>query len=76
MVGAIIMVKAAPGEAEALVERVLGQEFVTEVHVVAGDFDLVVEAEAPEVYDILHSVSTAIRGLAGVADTKSYVCLE
>ncbi|MFB6171534.1 MAG: Lrp/AsnC family transcriptional regulator [Haloarculaceae archaeon] len=76
MARAYIFVKASSGEAEPLLDAVRGQEYVTEAHVVAGDFDLIVEAEAPEVADILQSAGNAIRGIDGVADTRTYVCLE
>ncbi|WP_276258500.1 Lrp/AsnC ligand binding domain-containing protein [Haloglomus litoreum] len=76
MVRAFIMVKAEAGYAESTLEAVLELERVTEANVVAGDFDLVVEAEGEEVYDVLHSASNAIRAIEGVTDTKTYVCLE
>ncbi|MFB6205130.1 MAG: Lrp/AsnC ligand binding domain-containing protein [Haloglomus sp.] len=76
MVRAFIMVKAEAGHAESTVEEVLEFDRVTEAHVVAGDFDIVVEAEGEEVYDVLHSASNAVRRLEYVTDTKTYVCLE
>jgi DNA-binding Lrp family transcriptional regulator len=76
MVRAFIMVKAEAGHAEDVLEDVLAFGRVTEAHVVAGDFDLIVEAEGEEVYDVMHSAATAIRGLGDVTDTKTYVCLE
>jgi DNA-binding Lrp family transcriptional regulator len=76
MVRAFIMVKVDAGHAEAVLEEVVGLGRVTEANVVAGDFDLVVEAEGDEVYDVLHSASNAIRSVEGVTDTKTYVCLE
>lgn len=76
MARAYILVKASSGEAEPLLDAVRRQENVTEAHVVAGDFDLIAEAEAPEVSNILRSAGNAIRGLEGVSDTRTYVCLE
>lgn len=76
MVRAFIMVDIEAGHAETTLEDVLALERVTEANVVAGDFDLVVEAEGEEVYDVLHSVSNAVRALEHVTDTKTYVCLE
>lgn len=76
MVRAFIMVQAAAGHAEDVVESVLGFDHVVEAHVVAGEFDVIVEAEADEVYDVMHEAATAIRGLANVTDTKTYICLE
>ena len=76
MVKAFIMVKAGSGEAEALSNAIGTLNHVTEVNVVAGDFDLIVEAEADAVYDVINAAATEIRGLADVDDTKTYVCLE
>jgi DNA-binding Lrp family transcriptional regulator len=76
MVRAYILIKASAGEAEPLVEAVRGQEYVTEAHVVAGEFDIIAEAEGEEISDVLRSAGNSIRGLDGVADTRTYVCLE
>jgi arginine repressor len=76
MVRAFIMVKAGTGHAEALADRLGELDHVTIANVVAGNFDVIVEAEAEEVYDIIHSVATRIRGFEDVEDTKTYICLE
>ncbi|MCQ4332688.1 Lrp/AsnC ligand binding domain-containing protein [Natronomonas sp. F2-12] len=76
MVRAFIMVKAATGETKTLSETLGGVDHVTEANVVAGDFDVIVEAEAGEVYEIIDSVSARIRELESIVDTKTYICLE
>jgi DNA-binding Lrp family transcriptional regulator len=76
MVRAFIMVKAGAGHAESLLETIRSLERVVEAHIVAGDFDIIVEAEGEEVYDVISSVATEIRSTKDVADTKTYVCLE
>jgi DNA-binding Lrp family transcriptional regulator len=76
MARAFIMVKIDAGHAEEVRHGIREFDAVSEAHVVAGEYDLVVEAETPEVYDLMHTVATEIRGLGGVADTKTYVCLE
>lgn len=76
MVRAFIMAKTAAGKSEELLESVGGLEGVTEAHIVAGNYDLVVEATAAEVYDLMHGVSTGVRNLDGIADTRTYICLE
>ncbi|MFC7228077.1 Lrp/AsnC ligand binding domain-containing protein [Salinirubellus salinus] len=76
MARAFIMVKIDAGRAEETRQEITGFEGVTEAHVVAGEYDLIVEAETPEVYDLMRTVATQTRGLAGVIDTKTYVCLE
>ena len=76
MVHAFIMVKAATGDAGGLSERLAGIDHVSVASVVAGEFDVIVEAESTEVYDVINAVATRIREFDDVADTKTYVCLE
>ena len=75
MVRAFIMVEAGTGQAEALLERIRKLEHVADANIVAGDVDIIVEAEAREVYDVINSVATEIRSFDDVNDTKTYVCL-
>ena len=76
MVRAFIMVKATTGHAEALAERIRELDHVSAANVVAGDWDVIIEAEAAEVYEIIQSVATRVRGFEDIDDTKTYVCLE
>lgn len=76
MVHAFIMVKAATGHGEALADRLEELDGVVEASVVAGDFDIILEAEAEEVYDIISGIATRVRGLDDIEDTKTYICLE
>jgi len=76
MVRAYIMVKTAAGKSEELLAEIRGLGGVDEAHIVAGEYDVIVEVSADEVYDVLHTVTTNVRNLDGVADTRTYVCLE
>jgi len=76
MVHAFIMVKTAAGRSEDVLASVRELDRVSEAHVVAGDFDIVVEADAAEVYDVLHAASSDVSGLDGVADTKTYMAID
>ncbi|MFC6989459.1 Lrp/AsnC ligand binding domain-containing protein [Haloplanus sp. GCM10025708] len=76
MVHAFIMVKTGAGESETLLSDVDGIEDVTEAHVVAGDYDIIAEVDAPEVYDVLHVAASGIQSLAGVLDTRTYVAMD
>lgn len=76
MVRAFIMVKAVAGKAESLLGDIRSALGVEEAHIVAGQYDLVVEAERDSVYEIMESVASGIRDLEGVADTRTYICLE
>ena len=70
------MVKAGTGQAETLLTRIRELDHVADANIVAGDFDVIVEAGAEEVYDIINSVATEIRSFDEVSDTKTYICLE
>jgi DNA-binding Lrp family transcriptional regulator len=76
MVRAFIMVKTAAGKSADLQNQVRGMDAVLDANVVAGQYDLIVEAEAGEVYDLLHTVATEVTELDGVVDTRTYICLE
>jgi len=76
MVRAYIMVKTAAGKSEKLLSETRALTGVEEGHIVAGQYDIVVEVSAAEVYDVMHSVATDIRDLDGVADTRTYISLE
>ncbi|MFB6084616.1 MAG: Lrp/AsnC ligand binding domain-containing protein [Halorientalis sp.] len=76
MVRAYIMVKTAAGKSEALLEATRELSGVTEAHIVAGKYDIIIEAQGEEVYDVMHSVATDVRNLDGVADTRTYIRLE
>jgi DNA-binding Lrp family transcriptional regulator len=75
MVKAFIMVKTAAGKSEELVATIQDITGVDEAHIVAGQYDIIVEASSEEVYDLMHSVATELRAIDGVADTKTYICL-
>jgi DNA-binding Lrp family transcriptional regulator len=76
MVHAFIMVKTAAGRSEDVLDGVRELDHVSEAHVVAGEFDVIVEAEADEIYEVLHTASSDISGIDGVADTKTYMALD
>jgi DNA-binding Lrp family transcriptional regulator len=76
MVHAFIMVKTAAGRSEDVLDATRKLDRISEAHVVAGDFDVIVEADAEEVYDVLQTASSDISALDGVADTKTYMALD
>ncbi len=76
MVHAFIMVKTGAGRSEEMVGEIRAIDTVSEAHVVAGEFDVIAEVNADEVYDVLHTASSSIQGLDGVLDTKTYIALD
>lgn len=76
MAHAFAFVDVSAGDAGKLPAMLSQVESVTEAHVVAGDYDVVVELKDEEVYDLLSTVTEAIRPLDGVERTRTYVALE
>ncbi|WP_338729786.1 Lrp/AsnC ligand binding domain-containing protein [Haladaptatus sp. DJG-WS-42] len=76
MVHAFIMMKTAAGKSEKLLEDILDMEHVAEAHIVAGNYDIIAEVDAGEVYEVMHTVSSGLRAMEGVSDTKTYISLE
>jgi len=76
MVSAYAMIDVGEGASSELCERIRTLDGVTEAHVVAGDFDIVVELQGERPYDLQHVLTAEIRPLDGVGTTRTYVCLE
>ncbi len=76
MVHAFIMVKTGAGSSEDVQTDLAAFEGVTDSHVVAGEYDIIVEATGDEVYDVLSTASKKISAMEGVTDTKTYVSLS
>ena len=76
MVHAYIMVKTASGQSEGLLEEIHELESVDGAHIVAGNFDIIVEVDTEEVYDVLKTASSGIQGFDGVEETKTYIAMD
>lgn len=75
MVHAYVMVKSASGESEPVLGAICNLAAVADAHVVAGEYDVIAELDAEDVYEVLSQVSQEIGGLSGVTDTRTYVAL-
>ncbi|MEF8799549.1 MAG: Lrp/AsnC ligand binding domain-containing protein [Halolamina sp.] len=76
MVHGFIMVKTDVGASEGVLDPIRQSNGVTEANIVAGDWDIIVEADGEEVYDLLQVASMAISSVEGVDETKTYVALD
>ncbi len=76
MVQGFIMVKTAAGASEGLLTPIREASGVTAANIVAGDWDIIAEADGDEVYDVLQIASMDISGLNNVTETKTYVALD
>lgn len=76
MVRAFITVQTSAGKSPELLEDIHRMDAVVEAHVVAGEYDIIAEAEGDEVYTVINAVATDLHELDGIIDTRTYVCLE
>ena len=76
MVHAFIMIRTAAGAAQEVREGIADLGSVNEAHVVAGEYDVIAEADGEEVYDILSAAAADIQAVEGVEETKTYVSLS
>ena len=76
MVDAFVMLRTSAGRSEDVVAAVREVEGVTEAHIVAGEFDVMAEVTAEEVYDVLKTASTSMQELDGVTETRTYIALD
>jgi len=76
MAHAFVLVRTAAGESAAVHEAAGAVDGVSEAHVVAGPWDIVLEVAADEVNDLLDVVATDVGHLDAVNDTRTYVSLE
>lgn len=76
MVHAFIMVKTDTGESKTLLGRVLDLDGIVDAHIVAGQYDLIAEADGGAVNNVLGVASSEIQNLDGVLDTKTYISLS
>jgi DNA-binding Lrp family transcriptional regulator len=76
MVDAFVMVKTGAGRSEDVVTAVRELGDVQEAHIVAGEFDVMAEVTAGEVYDVLRAASSSIQDLDGVTGTRTYIALD
>jgi len=76
MVDAFVMLRTGAGRSEDVVAAVREVEGVTEAHIVAGEFDVMAEVTAEEVYDVLKTASTSMQELDGVTETRTYIALD
>ena len=76
MVHAYIMTRTAAGASAETLGAIRQFDNVSEAHVVAGDFDIIAEVDAADVYAILHVASAEIQSLEGIIDTRTYVSLD
>lgn len=76
MVRAFVTVQTSAGKSPELLDTIESMDAVVDANVVAGEYDIIAEAEGNEVYTVINAVATDLHDLEGIIDTRTYVCLE
>ncbi|MFW6437204.1 MAG: Lrp/AsnC family transcriptional regulator [Halococcoides sp.] len=76
MVIAFSMVTANTGEADRLKREIEAIEGVTEVHVVAGDVDLIARVAVDSPADVKSVAADQIQSIDGVERTQTYIAMD
>jgi DNA-binding Lrp family transcriptional regulator len=76
MVHAYVMVTTAAGTSQRVLPEIRGLDGVTEAHVVAGEYDVVVEFEVTDTGELLSRVTDRVQAIDGVESTRTYMALD
>lgn len=76
MANAYLAVHTAAGTSPSVLATLEDLPSVREAHVVAGNYDIIVELEADTTGDLLPVVTKDIQGIDGVGATRTYIVLD
>ena len=76
MVTAYVMVKAMTGEADRIKNDIAAIDGVVDVHIVAGDVDLIAKVDVPTPGDVKAIAADHIHGVDGVDSTQTYIAMD
>ncbi|MFB6108150.1 MAG: Lrp/AsnC family transcriptional regulator [Haloplanus sp.] len=76
MVVAYVLITANTGDADRLKRDVAAVDGVTDVHIVAGDVDLIARVEVEDTPAVKDVVVTAVQSIDGVAETRTYLTMD
>lgn len=76
MPNAYLAVHTAAGTSPDVLAALSDIDEVIEAHVVAGNYDVIVELEAESTGDLLPVVTKEIQGIDGVGATRTYIVLD
>ena len=76
MVTAYVMVKALTGEADRIKQAIEGIDGVVEVHIVAGDVDIIAKLDVGAPGDVKEIAANRIHEVEGVDSTQTYIAMD
>lgn len=76
MVTAYVMVKTLSGEADRIREDIAAIDGVAEVHIVAGDVDLIAKVDVEDTAAVKDVAAEQINAVDGVDGTQTYIAMD
>jgi DNA-binding Lrp family transcriptional regulator len=76
VVTAYVLIKANTGEADRLHGEIAGIDGVEDVHIVAGDVDLIAKVAVETPADVKAIAADAIQNIDGIEDTETYIAMD
>ena len=76
MVTAYVMVKAHTGDADRLKREIGDVDGVEEVHIVAGDVDLIAKVHVETPAAVKDVAATHVQDIQGVEGTQTYIAMD
>ena len=76
MVTAYVMVKAHTGDADRLKREIGDVDGVEEVHIVAGDVDLIAKVTVDTPAAVKDVAATHVQAIQGVEGTQTYIAMD
>ena len=76
MVTAYILIKANTGDADRLLNDVLGVAGIVDAHIVAGDVDLIAKVAVDSPSAVKDVAAAGIQGIDGVESTETYLTMD
>ena len=76
MVTAYVMIKSLTGEADRMKRDIASIDGVSEVHIVAGDVDLIATVEVDTPTAVKDVAASQIHDVEGVDSTQTYIAMD
>jgi len=76
VVTAYVLIKANTGEADRLHDEISAIDGVEDVHIVAGDVDLIAKVDVETPGDVKGIAADAIQNIDGIENTETYIAMN
>jgi DNA-binding Lrp family transcriptional regulator len=73
MIYGFVMVQCETGQEQEVYKKLLGYDFIEEVHPLFGEYDFIMRVKADDPNALAHNIIENVRNIPGVHDTKTYL---